>query len=267
MSSSDVIGLIPCAGHATRLRGLPCSKEIFPLGLSDDGDGGPRPRAACLQLLECFRVAEIRMAYVLLRQGKWDIPAYLGDGAAVGLDLAYRVLEPTAGVAHTLDRAYPFVRDSLVAVGFPDTVIQPSDAYTRLLARQRATAADVVLGLFPTDRPGKTDLVALDDAGRVTDIIIKDPACGLSQCWCIAVWTPAFTRYLHVFLGHPEVGRRTTDVEELYPGHVIRAAIQEGMRVEGVTFPTGEFLDLGTPGDLLRATKRFLASQLERREQ
>jgi len=262
MSVTDVIALVPCAGHATRLKGLPCSKEIFPLGFAADAvDGSPQSRAVCLHLLSCLREAGVRRAYVLLRQGKWDIPAYLGDGTAVGLDLAYRVLEPTAGVADTLDRAYPFVQDSLVALGFPDTLFQPEDAYVHLLARQRESGADIVLGLFPTDRPEKVDMVVLDDAGRVTDIVIKEPNCDLSYCWCIAVWTPAFTRYLHAFLKRPEARGAAAAGEEIYPGHVIRAAMREGMGVEAVAFPTGEFLDVGSPGDLMRATQRFLATE------
>jgi hypothetical protein len=33
MRTNDVIGLIPCGGHATRIAPLPCSKEVLPLGL------------------------------------------------------------------------------------------------------------------------------------------------------------------------------------------------------------------------------------------
>jgi glucose-1-phosphate thymidylyltransferase len=252
---SELVGLIPAAGHARRLRGLSCSKEIVPVGFPDE----PVPsQPAAFHLLRCLRRAGIRRAYVLLRNGKWDIPACLGSGDQANLELAYLVLDPTPGIPYTLDRAYPFVKNALVALGFPDTLIRPRNAYVYLIERQRMTRADVVLGLFPVDRPDRTDMVEVNEEGRVTDIAVKDPSCSLSLAWCIAVWTPAFTHYLHDFLAQPESIRRSVGAGELYPGHVIRAALLDGLHAEGVDFSQGEFLDIGTPEELRKATGRSL---------
>ncbi len=249
----DVIGLVPAAGRADRLGALPCSKEIYPLGFHADSEGRERPRPVCGRLLDSFARAGVSRAFILLRRGKWDIPALLGDGSSYGLPIAYLAFEPTANVPETLDRAYAFVSEATVALGFPDIVIEPSDAYRRLLRRLRQSDAEVVLGLFPTDQSWKADMVEIDDREHVRRIVIKQTETSLRFTWSIAVWGPAFSRYLHEFEG----GDRAAGATEIYIGDVIQAAVDDGMPVIGERFEEGSFLDIGTPEDLRRAAARF----------
>lgn len=244
-----MIGLVPAAGRAARLGALPCSKEIFPLGLGAGGEVRP----ACAHLLDAFLDAGVGRAFVLLRKGKWDVPQLLGRGpgsreGTATLQLAYLALDPTASVPETLDAAYPFVRDARVALGFPDILFEPRDAFRGLLERQEESGADLVLGLFPADRPDKADMVELDDGGRVRRLVIKQPDVGLCYTWSVALWTPRFSRYLHEFVAR-HVGK------EIHVGDVIQAAVDEGWDVEAVPHPEGTYLDVGTPEDLLRALR------------
>ena len=251
-ATPPVVGLVPAAGQAGRLGALPCSKEILPIGFTE-ADGRRRPLPACEPLLESLRTAGVRRAWVLLRKGKWDIPELLGRGLSAGeddgLSLAYLALDATASVPETLDAAYPFVAESRVALGFPDILFEPHDAYRHLLACLDEVDADVVLGLFPTDQHEKTDMVELDGS-RIRRLVIKQPDAGLDYTWSIAVWAPTFSHYLHEFLA-----RRETAADELYVGQVIQAAIDDGMVVESVAFPDGSYLDIGTPEDLERAVR------------
>ena len=167
---SEVIGLIPAAGRAKRISPLPCSKELYPVGFwrsPDEKEG--RPKVACHYLLEKMRAAGITKAYIVLREGKWDIPAYLQDGAIADMHLGYLMLGLPYGVPYTLDQAYPFVRDAIIAFGFPDILFQPDDAFVQLVAKQDASNADIMLGLFPADSPQKVDMVDLDEKGRVRE--------------------------------------------------------------------------------------------------
>ena len=67
-------------GQATRIAPSPCSKELYPIGFRRlDEDGSLRPNAVCHYLLEKMRLASITRAYISLREGKWDIPAYFGE--------------------------------------------------------------------------------------------------------------------------------------------------------------------------------------------
>ena len=117
----EVVAVLPAAGRSRRLAPLPCSKEILPVGLGIiPGCDGKRPKVASHYLLECLQQAGVRKGYVVICQGKWDIPAYWGDGSRLGMDLAYVAIEGSSGPPDTIDRAYPFVKDKIVAFGFPD---------------------------------------------------------------------------------------------------------------------------------------------------
>ena len=258
----DVIGLIPAAGKASRLSPLPCSKELFPLGFQQFGPKAEmRPKVAAHFLLEKMRLANIRKAYVILREGKWDIPGYFGDGEMLDMSLAYLMMGLPFGVPYTLDQAYPFVDRSLVALGFPDMVFEPDDAFVQLLAKREGRDADIVLGLFPAHKPHKTDMVELDGSGRVRSLEIKPRQTAHRYAWEIAVWTPAFTRFMHEFLsstlpghdGHGADGSR--GAHETHVADVIQAAIDEGLAVDAVTFESGSCLDIGTPDDLFTAVQ------------
>ena len=56
------------------------------------------------------------------------------------------------GQPYTLDQAYPFTQDAVVALGFVKVMFQPDGAFALLLARQNVTAADVPLGSFHAHR-------------------------------------------------------------------------------------------------------------------
>jgi glucose-1-phosphate thymidylyltransferase len=130
----DVIGLLPAGGQATRLAPLPCSKELYPIGFRRVEESGElRPQAVSHYLLEKMRSAGITKAYFILRDGKWDIPAYFGDGSDLNMRLAYLTIRLSSSVPHTLDQAYSFVQHAVVAFGFPDILFQPRDAFVRLL--------------------------------------------------------------------------------------------------------------------------------------
>jgi glucose-1-phosphate thymidylyltransferase len=265
VSQRQVIGLIPAGGQATRLAPLPMSKELYPIGFRPVDEGrSVRPKVVCHYLLEKMRLAGIRKAYIVLRAGKWDIPAYFGDGSMLDIHLAYLMMNRPFGAPYTLDQAYPFVGDALVAVGFPDILFQPCDAFVPLLARQAATHADAVLGLFPIAPQQKADMVAVDDDGRVRQIVIKPAQTHLRYAWIIAVWTPAFACFMHDFLASPPDAPRTTrdtapEPPELFIGDVIQAAIDQNIRVESVCFPDGSFLDIGIPDNLVKAVQTMAA--------
>jgi glucose-1-phosphate thymidylyltransferase len=256
-----VIGLIPAAGVSARLAPLPCSKELLPVGFTETA-AGPRPKPVCLYLLERMRLAGIARAFVVLRPGKWDIPAYLGHGGQLGMQLGYLLMDLPHGSPYTLDQAYPFVGGCLVALGLPDIIFEPADAYAQLIARQRAGGADVVLGLFPCEAPHTADMVATDGAGRVTRIEIKPERTELRHSWMVCVWGPRFTEHLHGYLAEVERRRADPDPErrprrEVFVGDVIVAGMERGLLVDSVTFAEGGALDVGTPQSLALALRRY----------
>ncbi|MEM1202760.1 MAG: hypothetical protein AAGN66_05980 [Acidobacteriota bacterium] len=243
MTHRPPIGLVPAAGRAARLGALPCSKEIFPVGFDDRGVPTPVAR----HLLRGFAAAGIDRALVILRPGKWDVPACLGAGLD-GVDLAYLVVEGSGSVPETLDRAARWIEGCDVALGFPDILLEPSDVWPRLLDFHRRGGHDASLGLVPTDQAWKADMVDADDDGRVRGFVIKDPECTLRWTWSIALWTPSVTELLR-----RRVARGRDGDAELWVGDVLRDAVAAGLDVRGLRFAEGTFLDIGTPADLRRA--------------
>lgn len=267
MTSQKIIGLLPAAGQGSRISPLPMSKELFPIGFQDVADRGLRPKVACQYLLEAMCKSGVGESFLILRPGKWDIPSYLGDGSQLGMRLAYLTVHVPFGVPFSLDQAYPFVKDAIIAMGFPDILFSPGDAYAALLERLQTTQADVVLGLFPTDQPDRVGLVDFDEHGVVSGIYEKSKLTHLKYMWAIAVWRPSFTEFLHqtvkakrqslIGAQSPVLMKAMPEYKEMPIGDVIVDAIANNFRVEAIPFKTGHYLDIGTPENLINAVYHY----------
>ncbi|MGD1952428.1 MAG: NDP-sugar synthase [Leptolyngbyaceae cyanobacterium] len=262
-----IIGLLPAAGQGSRISPLPMSKELFPIGFQPLAGKGMRPKAACQYLLEAMGQAGVQETFLILRPGKWDIPAYLGDGSQLNMRLAYLTVHVPFGVPFSLDQAYPFVKDAIVVMGFPDILFNPTHAYTQLVERLTTTQADVVLGLFPTDQPDKVGLVDFNQNGLVSGIYEKSQLTHLRYMWAIAVWRPRFTEFLHqvveakrkTLIGEisPVLLKAFPEYTEMPIGDVIVDAIANNLRVDAIPFETGHYLDIGTPENLINAVYHY----------
>lgn len=253
MPKNEVIGLIPCGGLASRIAPLPCSKEILPVGISKTADGFPNLKVVSYYLLEKLRLGGVRKAFFILRKGKWDIPEYFGDGTPFGMDFGYLIAALPYGPPYTLDQAYPFVRGTRVAFGFPDILFGPPDAFKQALQRLATTHADLVLGLCRVTDTRNSDMIDIDHGGRVREIVIKPRTTKLKHGWVFAVWTPIFTEFMHNYLMVPRTSAQlpgTVLPEELTVGHVIEAAIREGIATQSIFFPRQKYMDIGTPEGL-----------------
>ncbi len=254
---------MPAGGKATRVAPLPCSKELFPIGFFSSSEGcGLRPKVVSHCLLESMRLANIKKAYIILRSGKWDIPTYFADGKMLDMNLAYLMMDVPFGVPYTLDQAFPFVNDATIALGFPDMIFEPANAFEQLLQKEKETNADIVLGLFPAHQPQKTDMVELGSDGRIRSIAIKPKYSKLSYAWEIAVWTPVFTRFMHDYVSSRKNNGHNSDADtseqeqrELHVADVIQSAIEDDLNVDSVLFKDGSCLDIGTPEDMRKAVQ------------
>jgi glucose-1-phosphate thymidylyltransferase len=265
-SEREIVGLIPAAGLATRLAPLPCSKELLPVGFQSAQEGADRrPKPVSQYLLDRMRLAGARKVFFIGRRGKWDIADYYGDGSRLGLHLAYLHVGAPWGPPFTLAQATPFIGDADVVFGFPDILIDPADSFTPLLHRLRSTGADVVMGLFHCrgDEPG--DVIETDGNGRLTALQTKEERPlrpDRYTCWMFAVWRATFTRFLTAHCAalalRAEAAVRDSPgakAPEWPVGAVIAAAIGEGLHVDSVSFESGRFLDVGTPGGITAAAR------------
>lgn len=205
---------------------------------------------------------------MVLRKGKWDIPAYFGDGRQLSMHLAYLIMRRSYGVPFTLDQAYPFIRTATILFGFPDIVFLPEDLYTLLLDRLAAADADIALGVFKARRPEKMDMVKLNAENQILKIDIKPGNTGLTHTWIAAAWTPSFTEFMHSFVArYAETDNGGDDSTlsrmpgELHVGDVIQAAITAKMKTAVVRFDSDCYLDIGTPEDMVAAADFIRAAE------
>jgi glucose-1-phosphate thymidylyltransferase len=222
-------GIVPAAGHGSRIQPLAFSKELLPVGGREDGE---RPKAVSEYLVERLTLGGADKLCFVISPGKSDILQYYG-GRIGRTDVAYVVQPSAAGLCDAIFRARPLIhRDEGVAVGLPDTVWFPEDA---LLALPEDRLAFL---LFPVDRPERFDAVVTDDADRVQEIQVKSVEAASQWIW------GAFRMPGHVFheiyaFWHSR-GER-----ESYVGTLINAWLEHGGKAVGVR--AGEqYVDVGT---------------------
>jgi glucose-1-phosphate thymidylyltransferase len=110
-------------------------------------------------------------------------------------------------------------------------------------------------------------MVATDKDGWVREIVMKPASTTLTFGWCFAVWTAAFSEFLHHFLRADETKRNlsllantTNDPGgDLAMGVVLQAALKAGLPIQSVKFPHDRPLDIGTPDNLAKAVREQAA--------
>jgi glucose-1-phosphate thymidylyltransferase len=206
-----------------------------------------------------MREGGVRKAFFILRNGKWDIPQYYGNGAMIGMDLGYLMMGKPYGTAYTLDAAYPFVRGARIALGYPDILFEPRDAFARAMTRLATTRADLVLCLCRVRDTSISDMVEVDRTGCIRELLIKPSQTRLKLGWVSAVWTSKFTEFMHEYLLSPRTAAELPGTglpAELTVGHVIQAAVSEGFSAQSVIFARQSYLDIGTPDNLTKAMRK-----------
>ena len=260
-----VVGIIPSAGMGTRLGYLPFSKELFPIG-KKEFQGKIVPKLACDHLIDHMTNAGIKEIHFVLRKGKWDIPNYYGGGLNHRFQACYHVADYSYGVPFSVNQVFPFIKNKIVVLGFPDILFKPKNAYNLLLeAFKENDNTDVVLGVMPVLRPEKWDMVELDSEQNVKRLIIKsNDGKKMPYGWTIAAWKQQFSEFLNHKISTLILEKSKTELEniEIYFGHIIIEAIKAGFKVRGVIFDNGSCLDIGTPEDLAISTS-FLEEDID----
>jgi glucose-1-phosphate thymidylyltransferase len=261
-STSDMVGIIPAAGMAKRLGRLSSSKEVIPIYTFDKANN---IQVLSEHLISHYRTAGIDKVMFILRKGKWDIPEFYGNGSAWEMNFSYLIMQYPYGIPFTIYEALPFAKNSIVALGFPDMIMEPNNVYVHLIDKVNLTNSDVVLGLFPIQNSAKWDMVALDQYQNITDIVIKEKRDDLKFGWSAAVWNNEFSEYLHSHIKNILIqgsdGRimgKDKQLRELYPGDIFLNAIRDGLKVSNVIFEDGTCTDLGTIDDLHQYLKHSL---------
>jgi glucose-1-phosphate thymidylyltransferase len=249
--SEDLIGLIPAAGKGLRLR-LPYPKELYPI-IRDN-----RYKPISQFVLENLVAVPVEHVVFVVNETKHQLIGHFGDGHRFGCHISYVVQEvredssrsTSPGLGHALDAAYHLARDKTVLFGMADTIMEPVDLFKRMLTRA-GPDDDVIMGLFPTDRPYKFGMTALNDNDRVACIIDKPQETDLTHMWGCIIWRSNFTEHLHTCINHAGIADFAV---------IMNTAIEAGIRFRAVRFDEGTYLDLGTYDEIAELEKHFRAN-------
>lgn len=224
-------GVIPAAGHGSRIQPLAFSKELLPVGSFIDGDR-ERPRAVSEYLVDRLLLGGATRLCFVISPGKSDILDYYG-GRVRSADVFYAVQPQPAGLCDAIFRAAPLVHpDEWVLVGLPDTIWYPAEGFTLL-------PADPVSFLcFPVHEPQLFDAVVFAADGSVEEIQVKSPDARSSWIWGAFKLSGRVFHELHELWSEP--GRRDEQV-----GSLINAYLARGGRVTAVKAGTA-YVDVGT---------------------
>jgi glucose-1-phosphate thymidylyltransferase len=236
-----MIGILPAAGIGSRLQPLRYPKQLLPLPFYwEPVEDGIAPRLAIEHSLRAMQCAGVDLCAIVVSENKPEILRYLRDGAQFGLQILYLVQPEPFGLAHAVSLgcriAVQF--NSNCCMALPDTVFEPLNALQLINEQLCVSAADLSLGVFPTDTPELLGPVDVTAGGTVQAVFEKPAQTELRNTWGIAAWTPAFSRLLL-----EEVEASTTEV---ILGDVFDKACCQGLRVRATLFDRGAFYDLGT---------------------
>jgi glucose-1-phosphate thymidylyltransferase len=165
------IGVVPAAGYATRLQPLPYSKEVYPIG----------GRPIMDYLVERMRLAGSSEIRVVTRPEKLDVVENAArQGATVVEGHPDSLAESFFIGMKDVDD------DDIVLLGFPDSIWEPSDGYSRII-ELLDDGCEVALGLFQTNEPERCEVVTLREAGAESGLIagieLRPPAPTSNLIW------------------------------------------------------------------------------------
>lgn len=209
-----MIGILPAAGKAERLMGLP--KFLLPVGdtflLSFHIQGHERAG------VERIIIGTSRPFYPLLCE-------YAHDRAMI-----YPV--QTLTQSETVLTARRFYGERPALMTMPDTWFEDVTVLERLVKTVEEGRAIVAAALWPirSDQQGHLGQCLSRD-GLIEDVIDKDPDCPYLYAWGAMAWSQSFWPFIKP--------------EDPHPGYAMQRAITAGVRPRAV-FADGPFYDLGT---------------------
>lgn len=231
--------LVLTAGLGTRLDPLTrlVAKAAVPLGRS----------TLIEHVLDWLRTRDVRDVVLNLHHRPESVAAVVGDGSQLGLRVRYSWEQPLLGSAGGPRRALPLLESSQFLIVNGDTLCDVP--LGDLVARHRATGADVTMALIPNPDPAKYNGLEMADDGRLIGLVPKG---GSTPTWHF-VGTQVVDA--SIFQGLPE-GVPAETVHGFYR-NLMRESPE---RIRG--FVAREpFLDIGTPEDYWRVAMMLQAER------
>lgn len=222
-----MIGIIPCAGHATRIHGLP--KYLLPVGDS----------YLLAILVKRMQTAGVKHVYIGANSDNYDfVSKYAPDGCTV-------YLCNTVTMSDTILRARKYAGDEDVLFAMPDTWWSSDLVFRSSQFLLERSDAEVALSLFDTraEQRAKLGMCRFEDVlwsartGKVTRIDDKPSSTNLIWAWGAIIWKASFWRHINA--------------NDSTIGQAVQRAIDCGAVVDGIA-EFGNYYDCGTSDEYFR---------------
>jgi molybdopterin-guanine dinucleotide biosynthesis protein A len=212
----DAIGLIPAAGNASRISGLP--KYLLPT------KGG-------FLLRRLYNMMSTACApKIITNTTQYDMMKLYAKYTSI-----VKLVTPSSTMTETLTRGRAGAKvgsHSRVLFGMPDTYFEDIDAFKKMSAALD-DGAQLVVGHFETrpEQRASLGMCAFNDAGDLIAVMDKQPETYLTRAWGVLAWRSEFWEYLSPDMPHV--------------GYGIEPAIRGGLDVRHIALD-GSYWDCGT---------------------
>lgn len=217
-----MIGLLPAAGQATRMNGLP--KYLLPVPGGD------------LLTIHCNRMWAIECEEIFIGANDHNFLALCSSHGEYPIVYRADVFDTMSATVLSLryDYFYTGFEDYACLFGLPDTYFEDTRVYHKLTDALNA-GAQVAVGLFRA-QPGQHAKAGMCrvDGKRIVEVVDKPAETDLEWLWGVLAWQPTFWDYIKP--------------EDPHVGYAIPRAIAAGLDVRAV-FMDGRYWDCGTPED------------------
>jgi NDP-sugar pyrophosphorylase family protein len=212
--------ILPAAGSATRMRGLP--KFLLPCGFEDE-NLLERHIAGLIEFCENIYIPINPIFLPILEHSNLRLfgARLIPMTTQTMMETIFRVVEETASVRFMMI--------------MPDTYFQGTQPYSELALSE----AQIQLALWRirSDQNGKLGQVDLDSASYVRDSKDKDPSCTYIHSWGAMALNSELLKAGNDRMPHL--------------GHLINPLLESGVKVEG-RIMEGQYFDCGTPSEYVK---------------
>jgi glucose-1-phosphate thymidylyltransferase len=247
LRDQKLIGLVPAAGHGSRL-GLPFPKELFPTICEN------QYKPVINYVVDDLILAGIDHIIFVINELKHQLIGHLGSGIKFDCHFSYVVQQNTGdtlstspGLADALASAYHLIRDKVVLFGMADTIMWPKEAF-KISLTKFDDDTDIMLCLFPTQHPENFGMVSVNSNGIADRIVDKPKSTNLKYMWGCIIWKPNFSEYLFDKVRNDFIG----DFAK-----ILNYAIKDGFVIRTTPFPNGRFIDFGTLEQIQQSVMDF----------
>ena len=201
-----------------------------------------------IELLKSYGISDIT---ILVNHLSETIIAYFGDGSNFGVTITYHNEKEPLGTAGCLKDIESKINEDFLLL-YGDVMINMD--LNRLIEFHHKSDSDCTLVVHPNDHPQDSDLVEIDENGRVTAFHPKPHEEGKYYRNLVNaglyVLSPTILKFL-------KKGRKADFGQDVFP------AIYKKINIYG--YNTAEYLkDMGTPSRLEKVTEDYFSGRIER---